>query len=187
MEQLRRPRHADDRPRRERRVHRAGPARPPASTPTSSSSTGTGSSTRPSSWQKYVGGIANSGVQVTDCHLPALALVTNSASRAPRPVRGTTPRASPSSPGQGAPPHRPQERAGHPAQERRRPTHRSPASPSIAALTHRARRAEPRRRQVHRLRHRQRLAGQTARSRCGSSSGSRPSRSSGATRSSTWR
>jgi glycosidase len=32
-------------------------------------------------WQKYVGGIANSGVQVADCHLPVLALSTNAVTR----------------------------------------------------------------------------------------------------------
>jgi neopullulanase len=54
-------------------------------------------------WQKYVGGVANSAVQVTDCHVPTLALATNTVTR---PAAGQGHYAATVSfvPGEGAPP-----------------------------------------------------------------------------------
>jgi len=54
-------------------------------------------------WQKYVGGIANSGVQVVDCHQPTLALATNSVARAAAGQGHYTATVS-FVPGEGAPP-----------------------------------------------------------------------------------
>ncbi len=54
-------------------------------------------------WQKYVGGIANSAVQVTDCHVPTLALTTNDVTR-PAAGQGHYTASVSFVPGQGAPP-----------------------------------------------------------------------------------
>jgi glycosidase len=55
-------------------------------------------------WQKYVGGIANSAVQVVDCHLPTLALVTNDAPPRPASGQGVYTATALFVPGVGAPP-----------------------------------------------------------------------------------
>jgi glycosidase len=54
-------------------------------------------------WQKYVGGTPNSAVQVTDCHLPTLALSTNTVER-PSVGQGHYTATVAFVPGQGAPP-----------------------------------------------------------------------------------
>jgi glycosidase len=53
-------------------------------------------------WQKYVGGVANSAVRVTDCHLPTLSLSSNSVSR-PAAGQGHYIASVVFQPGQGAP------------------------------------------------------------------------------------
>jgi glycosidase len=54
-------------------------------------------------WQKYVGGVANSAIQVTNCHMPTLSLTTNSVAR-PAAGQGHYTAAVAFNPGMGAPP-----------------------------------------------------------------------------------
>ena len=54
-------------------------------------------------WQKYVGGVANSAVQVQNCHLPTLALSSNATTR-PSAGQGHYTASVAFVPGQGAPP-----------------------------------------------------------------------------------
>jgi glycosidase len=53
-------------------------------------------------WQKYVNGVANSGVQVTDCHLPTLTFASKSITRAAQ-GQGDIKTTVTFTPGQGAP------------------------------------------------------------------------------------
>ena len=80
-----------------------------ASSRTSSSSTASWELDPDEHWQKYVGGVANSAVQVGNCHAPTLALVANAVTRPAAgqghytatvrfvPGRGRAPRSTPSS------------------------------------------------------------------------------------------
>ena len=54
-------------------------------------------------WQKYVGGVANSAVQVASCHAPTLSLVTNAVAR-PSAGQGHYTASVQFHPGEGAPP-----------------------------------------------------------------------------------